>query len=90
MNIRKNMRFKLVEIENAFVIMGEHDNLGKRPIMAELIIADMPTMAEYLNRYIENRGAGLRAVESHQRALYGANIIAPGTMDMPEDFGAPQ
>ena len=90
MNIAKGQQYKLVEFDRGFTIIGGSDTLGGRQGVYELIIADMPTILEYLVRYTENRAMGLGMKDSHQRALIGANVIAPGVLDLPDDLTVKQ
>ena len=90
MRMQKGQQFKLVELDNAIVILRPEDNVGRQDARAELIIGDMPTCAEYLVRYQEFRAAGLSIRDAHQRALYGANVVSPGTLDLPEDLKVTQ
>jgi len=63
---------KVVELADALVICRPQDNVPKSE---PLIIADMPTVAEYLIRYHEARCKGLPLKEAHKEALKGAKVI---------------
>ena len=82
MQMRRNQLFKLVEIDKGLVIIESTDNVGRGDKQAELIIADMPTMAEYLVRYHEARTQGLGIKQAHDRALHGAHVIETGVAEL--------
>lgn len=86
MVITRHAQFKLVEFDRGFTLLHPTDSLGGRKDVAELIIADMPTIATYLIRYAEHRSAGLEIKEAHQRALASAHITSPGVLDLPDDL----
>ena len=78
MILTKTQLYKVVEFDKGIVILHQDDNLGGRNDMVPLIIADMPTICEYLPRYHELRAAGVEWREAHQRALEGAVVVDPG------------
>lgn len=86
----KNQKFKVIEFDTGIVILQAVDSLAGRKDAAELIVADMPTIAEYLVRYHEYRAYGFDLRESHSKALSGAAIIASGVMDLPADLRTKQ
>lgn len=86
----KAQKFKLIEFDSGIAILHAGDSLRGRKDATELIVADMPTIAEFLIRYQEYRAVGFDLREAHQKALAGAHIISPGVLDLPDDLKVKQ
>ncbi len=72
MNYSKLEVYKVSSTNDCIVIHGKD---VKVPKANEHIIADMPTIAEYLVRYHEHRCRGLPPLEAHDEAMKGAIVV---------------
>jgi hypothetical protein len=79
-NVNTLQLYKVCEFNSGIVIIGSRDNL-QRPDTVELIIADLPTIGEYLARYCYERANGKDPKAAHAEALKGARVIAKGHLD---------
>lgn len=81
MQISQFLQYKVIEADtHVSIIPGRNSVRGA----IELIVADMPTCAEYLARYTYERAGGKAPKEAHQVALRGAKVLQKGHLDRQE------
>lgn len=72
MEVNPLLQYKVIEAERVIAIVPHN---GMVQGANNLIISDMGTCVEYLQRYTEHRLAGKEIKEAHELALHGARIV---------------
>lgn len=70
MKFAKGQTFKILEMQNCLVIAPSTHQVHQAD---PLVIADMPALVEYLDRYISERQAGATLAQAHDIAIKSAH-----------------
>lgn len=82
MQFDKHKSYRLTELDNAFLV-GPAEVVVPSKTAKPLIIADLPTLMEYLSRYTYERSHGKTLVDAHDIALGYVGAQAQRTPEKP-------
>lgn len=82
MQFEKGKSYRLTELDNAMLI-GPAEVVVPSKTAKPLIIGDMPTLMEYLSRYLYERSVGNVLADAHDIALRYVGAQASRTPEKP-------